>query len=170
MGGRTVQKYVEFPLLTSITTANSFFLTKFDIRIWVLVISFQPLIVYIYPILYGRRCSTAYTTSLASLSDNFIHLTNYSIQKTQTFTNKNISLSDDLSGPDTLPDAKVTKKLRNIVHNYRINKDKNRIITETINNNASTNSSATNTNSTTTSSIKQEKGKFTETDLLMGEY
>lgn len=166
MGGRTVQKYVEFPLLTSITTANSFFLTKFDIRIWVLVISFQPLIVYIYPILYGRRCSTAYTTSVTSLSDNFIHLTNYSIQKTQTFTNKNISLPDDLSGTDTLPDAKVTKKLRNIVHNYRINKDKNRIITETNNNNNTSDSNTT----TSSSSIKQEKGKFTETDLLMGEY
>lgn len=88
-----MQKYIENPLLIPLNTkeiySRSFihslesmpFLTKFDLRIWVLVLSFEPLKVYIYPRVYGRRCGRQYSSSVNSLNDSFIHLTNYSLQK-----------------------------------------------------------------------------------------
>mmetsp|Transcript_33965 Transcript_33965/g.63390 ORF Transcript_33965/g.63390 Transcript_33965/m.63390 type:complete len:768 (+) Transcript_33965:1328-3631(+) len=81
MGGRTVQKYVETPLLT-----NQFHLRpsepacKFDLRVWVLITSFQPLKAHIYSRVYGRRCGQAYSYVASSISDTYTHLTNYSIQ------------------------------------------------------------------------------------------
>eukprot|EP01034_Spumella_vulgaris_P024873 gene24873-31262_t len=92
MGGRTVQKYVEIPLLTpnssnnipqqiKLNNSNNTNMFKFDLRIWVLVTSFQPLIAHIYSRLYGRRCGSVYSGSLTSLSDSYTHLTNYSVQK-----------------------------------------------------------------------------------------
>ena len=119
MGGRTVQKYVENPLLAPLfahappTGANGFpltgsspsrspsrnkrafsaatestklpmpppVLTKFDIRVWVLVTSFEPLKAHIFSRVYGRRCGLPYDDSVKSLGENLIHLTNYSIQR-----------------------------------------------------------------------------------------
>ena len=107
MGGRTVQKYLESPLLVSLAayvpleTSNALLkpqvftrltppplplhtpLAKFDMRVWVLVTSFQPLTAYIYSTLYGRRCSTAYDLNVETLHDSYTHLTNYSVQKKQ---------------------------------------------------------------------------------------
>jgi hypothetical protein len=89
-GGRVVQKYVECPLLApmmqapiprpfgTIPTAS---VCKFDMRVWVLVTSFNPLKAHIYTHVYGRKCSSAYTTSAAQLSDSAVHLTNYSVQR-----------------------------------------------------------------------------------------
>ena len=56
---------------------------KFDLRVWVLVTSFEPgnLIAFIYTAVYGRRCSVPYTSNVQNLDDNFGHLTNYSLQK-----------------------------------------------------------------------------------------
>ncbi|OMJ96107.1 hypothetical protein SteCoe_280 [Stentor coeruleus] len=74
MQSRIVQKYNESPLLIPL----SFGLCKFDLRIWVLVTSFDPLIIYMYNTCYSRICQEAYT--LDSL-DSFKHLANYSVQK-----------------------------------------------------------------------------------------
>lgn len=74
MQSRIVQKYTESPLLIPL----SFGLCKFDLRIWVLVTSFDPLIIYMYNTFYSRICQEAY--SLDSL-DAFKHLANYSVQK-----------------------------------------------------------------------------------------
>ena len=56
---------------------------KFDIRVWVLVTSFQPgkLQAYIYTAVYGRRCGLPYTTNVQHLGNEYVHLTNYSLQK-----------------------------------------------------------------------------------------
>lgn len=74
MQSRVVQKYTECPLLLPLAPG----LCKFDLRIWVLTTSFDPLTVYIYNTCYCRLCQEAY--SLDSL-DAFKHLANYSIQK-----------------------------------------------------------------------------------------
>lgn len=93
MPGRTVQKYLECPLLAPRSRGSSFAthtssdrtmtMTKFDLRIWVLVTSFEPLTAYIYTRVYGKRCgsSVGYTTNTQQLHDLGIHLTNYSVQK-----------------------------------------------------------------------------------------
>lgn len=108
MSGRIIQKYIEKPLLTfalpssqllgDVTTNKpaeklKFAQTtsippqlrssqKFDIRIWVFVSSFQPsLEAYIYSTVYGRRCGSNYSFTVSSLSDHYIHLTNYTLQK-----------------------------------------------------------------------------------------
>lgn len=74
MQSRIVQKYTEKPLLIPLTVG----MCKFDLRIWVLVTSCDPLQVYIYNTCYCRLCQEPYT--LASL-DAYRHLANYSIQK-----------------------------------------------------------------------------------------
>lgn len=52
---------------------------KFDIRQWVLVTSFDPLIIYCYQSAYLRLCGS--TFDLDDVHDLFKHLTNYTIQK-----------------------------------------------------------------------------------------
>lgn len=65
------QKYIENPLLI-----NS---RKFDIRQWVLITSFDPLVIWIYKKCYLRF--TAEEFSFSDLSNNFKHLTNNSVSK-----------------------------------------------------------------------------------------
>lgn len=75
MKGRTVQKYIEHPL-----THDGY---KFDLRVWVLVTSWDvnALQAYIYRRVYGRRCVEAYTADVRTLPFPAYHLTNYSVQK-----------------------------------------------------------------------------------------
>ena len=74
MQSRIVQKYTESPLLLPLKIGSC----KFDMRIWVLVTSFDPLSIFFYNSCYCRICQEPY--SLDSL-DPFKHLANYSIQK-----------------------------------------------------------------------------------------
>ena len=67
---RVIQKYIESPLLI-----NS---SKFDIRQWVLVISYEPLTIYFFNNCYLRLCQLPF--SLDSL-EAYRHLANYSLQK-----------------------------------------------------------------------------------------
>ena len=53
---KIVQKYIETPLL--LTHFNE--PRKFDIRIWVLVTSFDPLKIYVFSDFYLRICGTKY--------------------------------------------------------------------------------------------------------------
>ncbi|CAG0885994.1 unnamed protein product [Darwinula stevensoni] len=68
-----VQKYVAKPYLLDGT--------KFDLRIYVLVTSFCPLRIYVYEDGLVRFASQKYTPAAKTLSDQYIHLTNYSINK-----------------------------------------------------------------------------------------
>jgi len=91
MTGRTVQKYVEGCLLApgksdlrawrqqeGVPPLCKF---KFDLRVWVLVTSFEPLCAYVYTRVYGRRCMSAYTTSLVELGNSRVHYTNYAVNR-----------------------------------------------------------------------------------------
>ncbi|KAG7210946.1 hypothetical protein KM043_016320 [Ampulex compressa] len=74
-----VQQYLSRPRLISGA--------KFDLRLYVLVTSFNPLKVYIYPDGLVRFASVKYNDDINYLSDRFMHLTNYSINKTSaTYT------------------------------------------------------------------------------------
>ncbi|KAM8857164.1 tubulin monoglutamylase TTLL4 isoform 1-T2 [Synchiropus picturatus] len=68
-----VQKYLHKPYLIS---GN-----KFDLRIYVYVTSYNPLRIYIFNDGLVRFASCKYSASIKTLSNRFIHLTNYSVNK-----------------------------------------------------------------------------------------
>jgi len=68
-----VQSYIKNPYLI-----NNL---KFDLRIYVLVTSVDPLRVYIYKEGLTRFATEEYTNDPDMISNNFIHLTNFSINK-----------------------------------------------------------------------------------------
>ncbi|KAJ8394493.1 hypothetical protein AAFF_G00045030 [Aldrovandia affinis] len=68
-----VQKYLHKPFLISGS--------KFDLRIYVYVSSYDPLRIYIFTDGLVRFASCKYSSSMKSLSNKFMHLTNYSVNK-----------------------------------------------------------------------------------------
>jgi len=68
-----VQRYIERPLLL-----DGY---KFDLRLYVLVTSIQPLEAFIYKEGFARLSSEPYSTDQGDITNKFIHLTNSSIQK-----------------------------------------------------------------------------------------
>lgn len=68
-----VQKYIKNPLLI-----NGY---KFDMRIYVLVTSVNPLEVFIYKEGFGRFSTMAFSLDPTDKGNKYIHLTNVSIQK-----------------------------------------------------------------------------------------
>jgi tubulin polyglutamylase TTLL5 len=68
-----VQRYLKNPMLL-----NGF---KFDMRIYVLVTSFNPLEAFIYREGFARLSTTPFSLDPEKMSNKFVHLTNYSIQK-----------------------------------------------------------------------------------------
>ena len=67
-----VQRYIEKPYLIGGK--------KFDIRVYVLVMSYTPLKAWLYRSGFARFSNTRF--SLDSITDTFVHLTNVAIQKT----------------------------------------------------------------------------------------
>ena len=57
---------------------------KFDLRIYVLVTSFNPLEVFMYDEGFARLCTHRYTDDPDSIDNLYVHLTNSSIQKHNT--------------------------------------------------------------------------------------
>ncbi len=55
-------------------------LRKFDLRQWVLVTSYEPLVVYSFSDFYLRICGSDF--NLHDIGDSYKHLSNYTIQKT----------------------------------------------------------------------------------------
>ncbi|XP_041120721.1 tubulin polyglutamylase TTLL4 isoform X2 [Polyodon spathula] len=68
-----VQKYLNKPYLINGC--------KFDLRIYVYVTSYDPLRIYMFTDGLVRFASCKYSTSMKSLSNKFMHLTNYSVNK-----------------------------------------------------------------------------------------
>jgi len=71
--GYIVSKYVSKPHLI-----RGF---KYDLRVYVLVSSYEPLKIYLFKEGLVRLATVPYTTSNSSLKQRFIHLTNYSVNK-----------------------------------------------------------------------------------------
>lgn len=68
-----VQKYISDPYLIN---GN-----KFDLRLYALVASINPLRIYLYDNGLVRFASVKYSNDLSTLVDRYMHLTNYSINK-----------------------------------------------------------------------------------------
>ncbi|XP_059161722.1 uncharacterized protein LOC131944866 isoform X2 [Physella acuta] len=68
-----VQKYIHRPFLINDS--------KFDMRIYVYVSSFDPLRLYVYDDGLARFASCKYSSSSKTLNNRFMHLTNYSVNK-----------------------------------------------------------------------------------------
>lgn len=68
-----VQRYLAKPFLINGS--------KFDLRIYVYVTSYDPLRIYVFEDGLVRFATCKYSSSMKSLSNKFMHLTNYSINK-----------------------------------------------------------------------------------------
>ncbi|XP_070565987.1 tubulin monoglutamylase TTLL4-like [Ptychodera flava] len=68
-----VQRYLSKPFLINGS--------KFDLRIYVYVTSYDPLRIYVFEDGLVRFATMKYSSSMKSLSNKFMHLTNYSINK-----------------------------------------------------------------------------------------
>ncbi|KAA0155290.1 hypothetical protein FNF27_05706 [Cafeteria roenbergensis] len=71
-----VQKYIPNPYLVGGK--------KFDMRMYALVTSFNPLKVYLHRSGFARFSASRYSSDLADIENAFVHLTNVAIQKTST--------------------------------------------------------------------------------------
>ncbi|KAL0219905.1 hypothetical protein P9112_005558 [Eukaryota sp. TZLM1-RC] len=74
-----IQKYIQNPFLIGGR--------KFDIRFYVLVLSYSPLLVYLYREGFARFSSSRFSMSQESIGDSFVHLTNVAIQKKSNQSN-----------------------------------------------------------------------------------
>nr|XP_043902929.1 tubulin polyglutamylase TTLL5 [Solea senegalensis] len=72
-----VSRYINNPLLI-----DEF---KFDVRLYVLVTSYDPLIVYVYEEGLARFATVKYDQTSKSIKNTFMHLTNYSVNKKSSY-------------------------------------------------------------------------------------
>mmetsp|Transcript_19259 Transcript_19259/g.18946 ORF Transcript_19259/g.18946 Transcript_19259/m.18946 type:complete len:265 (-) Transcript_19259:786-1580(-) len=84
--GYVASKYIHKPHLI-----NGF---KYDLRIYVLVTSFDPLRVYMYDEGLVRFATEKYSTKKSALKKRFVHLTNYSVNKKASDYKRN-DMNDD---------------------------------------------------------------------------
>ncbi|CAI6358011.1 unnamed protein product [Macrosiphum euphorbiae] len=68
-----VQRYIDNPYLINDT--------KFDLRLYILITSINPLRLYLYDNGLVRFASVKYSSDLTTISDRYMHLTNYSINR-----------------------------------------------------------------------------------------
>ncbi|XP_035271338.1 tubulin polyglutamylase TTLL5 isoform X1 [Anguilla anguilla] len=68
-----VSRYISNPLLI-----DDF---KFDVRLYVLVTSYEPLIIYLYEEGLARFATVKYDRAAKNIKNQFMHLTNYSVNK-----------------------------------------------------------------------------------------
>lgn len=98
------------PVIVSRYISNPYLIQKrkFDLRLYVLVTSFDPLRIYLYEEGVVRFAAEPYRASVTSkkLRNKFIHLTNYSISKKKKSDDKNKDTPTDASDPFSLRDNK----------------------------------------------------------------
>ena len=83
---------------------------KYDLRIYILVVSFDPLKIYMFKDGLVRLATVPYSTSKASLKQRFVHLTNYSVnKKAESYVkNQNIDVTvSDMKSKKENKDNKV---------------------------------------------------------------
>ncbi|XP_008398490.1 tubulin polyglutamylase TTLL5 isoform X2 [Poecilia reticulata] len=68
-----VSRYINNPLLIDEY--------KFDVRLYVVVTSFNPLLIYVYEEGLARFATVKYDQTTTHIKNNFMHLTNYSLNK-----------------------------------------------------------------------------------------
>ena len=85
-----VSEYISNP-----HTINSF---KYDLRVYVLVSSYDPLRIYMFKEGLTRFATYAYTTKATSISKRFVHLTNFSVNKHSKKFMKNSKAEKDGEG------------------------------------------------------------------------
>ncbi|GMH42391.1 hypothetical protein BSKO_10310 [Bryopsis sp. KO-2023] len=73
MENYVVSRYIDNPLLIGSK--------KFDLRLYVVVLSYRPLKAYLSDLGFARFCNIKYTTEMAEMDNQFVHLTNVAIQK-----------------------------------------------------------------------------------------
>ncbi len=84
------QRYVQQPYLINGT--------KFDLRVYCCVTSFDPLRVYVYEEGLVRFATQPYSVSANQQGNRFAHLTNYSVNKKADGFGKNTSAAQDATG------------------------------------------------------------------------
>ena len=99
---------------------------KFDVRVWVLVTSFEPLKAFVFDRVYGRQCGRSVNTGLGdcrvdTLGEHLMHLTNYSIQKRSVIGGANTNHAPDSSNSsaESVSHSASVKNLRRQVDDMR---------------------------------------------------
>ena len=87
-----VQKYIPDPLLI-----RGF---KFDMRIYVLVTSFNPLEAFLYNEGFARMSTQIYNLDSDNLQNNYIHLTNVAINKEKKSATESVNDIHDYQRPN----------------------------------------------------------------------
>ena len=87
---------------------------KYDLRLYLLVTGYTPLKIYLFDNGLARFCSEEYDLNPEKMSDRYIHLTNYSINKTSLNFVQNDSVSDELGEKWTLFTLKNYFKKNNL--------------------------------------------------------
>ena len=75
---------------------------KYDLRIYILITGYCPLKIYLYDDGLARFCSEEYNLNPEKMSDRYIHLTNYSINKTSVNFEQNDSVNEEFGEKWTL--------------------------------------------------------------------
>ncbi|XP_044758366.1 tubulin polyglutamylase TTLL4-like isoform X2 [Coccinella septempunctata] len=97
VGIKVINKWAQLPKKTSLVVqkyiANPYLIngSKFDLRLYVLVTSFNPLRVYLYSEGLVRFASVKYSNNPKDIKEKYMHLTNYSINKLSS----NYTANDD---------------------------------------------------------------------------
>lgn len=76
-----VSRYIENPLLVGGK--------KFDLRMYVLVLSYRPLQALVYREGFARFCNVKYSADADAMDNPYVHLTNVAVQKTNEDYNSN---------------------------------------------------------------------------------
>jgi hypothetical protein len=87
---------------------------KYDLRLYLLVTGYTPLKIYLFDDGLARFCSEEYDLNPEKMNDRYIHLTNYSINKTSLNFEQNDSVNDEFGEKWTLNTLKNYFKKNNL--------------------------------------------------------